>query len=219
MVYTARPLNSETMGQFSAMTVLEEIEDFLPCKTPQRWLENAVENPELLLIDHANCEKKAASTALNLIYRYVDNYDLLNKMSRLAREEMRHFEQVIAIMKRRDIEYKQISASRYAEKLRSLVRPSDPHRLVDILIVGALIEARSCERFARLAPLLDYELESFYLSLLKSEGRHYQDYLKLARTEATESEIQSRISLFAQTERELIENTDTEFRFHSGPVD
>ena len=85
------------------MTVLEEIEDFLPCKTPERWLENAVENPDLLLIDHANCEKKAASTALNLIYRYVDNYDLLNKMSRLAREEMRHFEQVIAIMKRRDI--------------------------------------------------------------------------------------------------------------------
>ena len=201
------------------MTVLEEIEDFLPCKTPERWLENAVENPELLLIDHANCEKKAASTALNLIYRYVDNYDLLNKMSRLAREEMRHFEQVIAIMKRRVIEYKQISASRYAEKLRSLVRPNDLDRLVDILVVGALIEARSCERFARLAPFLDSELESFYLSLLKSEGRHYQDYLKLARSEATESEIQSRISLFAQTERELIENTDTEFRFHSGPVD
>lgn len=207
------------MGRFSAMTVLEEIEDFLPCKTPQRWLENAIENPELLLIDHANCEKKAASTALNLIYRYVDNYDLLNKMSRLAREEMRHFEQVIAIMKRRDIEYKQISASRYAEKLRSLVRPNEPDRLVDILVVGALIEARSCERFARLAPLLDSELTSFYQSLLKSEGRHYQDYLKLARTAATESEIQTRINLFAQTERELIENTDTEFRFHSGPVD
>ena len=219
MVYTARPFNSDKIGCLRAMTVLEEIEDFLPCKTPERWLENAVENPELLLIDHANCEKKAASTALNLIYRYVDNYDLLNKMSRLAREEMRHFEQVIAIMKRRDIKYKQISASRYAEKLRSLVRPNDPDRLVDILIVGALIEARSCERFARLAPFLDSELESFYLSLLKSEGRHYQDYLKLARSEAAESEVQSRISLFAQTERELIENTDTEFRFHSGPVD
>jgi tRNA-(ms[2]io[6]A)-hydroxylase len=201
------------------MTVLHEIDDFLPCKTPDKWLENAVANQDLLLIDHANCEKKAASTALNLIYRYVDNYDLLNKMSRLAREEMRHFEQVIAIMKRRDIEYKQISASRYAEKLRSLVRPNEPDRLVDILVVGALIEARSCERFARLAPLLDSELTSFYQSLLKSEGRHYQDYLKLARTEATESEIQARINLFAQKERELIENRDTEFRFHSGPVD
>ena len=123
------------------MTVLQEIEDFLPCKTPQLWIENVLVNPELLLIDHANCEKKAASTALNLIYRYVDNFDLLNKMSRLAREELRHFEQVIAIMKRRNIEYRQITASRYAVKLREAVRPNDPDKLVDILIVGALIAA------------------------------------------------------------------------------
>lgn len=200
------------------MTVLNEIENFLPCKTPDRWLENALENPDLLLIDHANCEKKAASTALNLIYRYVDNFDLLNKMSRLAREEMRHFEQVIAIMKRRGIEYQQITASRYAVQLRTLVRQNDPDRLVDILIVGALIEARSCERFARLAPFLDSELESFYLSLLKSEGRHYQDYLNLAKSKAAESEIQNRIDLFAKAEQALIEGHDSEFRFHSGPV-
>lgn len=205
--------------QLITMTALEEIEKFLPCKTPQRWLENAVENPELLLIDHANCEKKAASTALNLIYRYVDNFDLLNKMSRLAREEMRHFEQVIAIMKRRNIPYQQISASRYATKLRELVRSDDPHRLVDILIVGAIIEARSCERFARLAPYLDPELESFYLSLLKSEGRHYKDYLNLAKNIASVEEIEQRLSLFLEAEQPLIERTDKEFRFHSGPVD
>ena len=156
------------------MIIVQEIEDFLPCKTPDLWVENALANPELLLIDHANCEKKAASTALNLMYRYVDNFDLLNKMSRLAREELRHFEQVIAIMKRRKIEYKQISASRYAVQLRDQVRAGDPDRLVDILIVGAIIEARSCERFARLAPYLDQELEAFYLSLLKSEGRHFR---------------------------------------------
>ena len=204
--------------QLITMTALEEIEKFLPCKTPQRWLENAVENPELLLIDHANCEKKAASTALNLIYRYVDNFDLLNKMSRLAREEMRHFEQVIAIMKRRNIPYQQISASRYATKLRELVRSDDPHRLVDILIVGAIIEARSCERFARLAPYLDPELESFYLSLLKSEGRHYKDYLNLAKNIASQEEIEQRLSLFLEAEQPLIERTDKEFRFHSGPV-
>ena len=204
--------------QLITMTALKEIEKFLPCKTPQRWLENAVENPELLLIDHANCEKKAASTALNLIYRYVDNFDLLNKMSRLAREEMRHFEQVIAIMKRRNIPYQQISASRYATKLRELVRSDDPHRLVDILIVGAIIEARSCERFARLAPYLDPELESFYLSLLKSEGRHYKDYLNLAKNIASVEEIEQRLSLFLEAEQPLIERTDKEFRFHSGPV-
>ena len=199
------------------MTVLQEIEDFLPCNTPQLWIESALNNPELLLIDHANCEKKAASTALNLMYRYVDNFDLLNKMSRLAREELRHFEQVIAIMKRRNIEYRQITASRYAVKLREVVRPNDPDKLVDILIVGALIEARSCERFARLAPFLDEELEKFYLSLLKSEGRHFKDYLKLAETVASQEEVSERLDVFLAIEKQLIESPDSEFRFHSGP--
>jgi tRNA-(ms[2]io[6]A)-hydroxylase len=200
------------------MTVLQEIEDFLPCNTPQLWIDNALANPELLLIDHANCEKKAASTALNLMYRYVDNFDLLNKMSRLAREELRHFEQVISIMKRRNIDYRQITASRYAVKLREAVRPNDPDKLVDILIVGALIEARSCERFARIAPFLDDELESFYLSLLKSEGRHFKDYLTLAGTVASQQAVSERLAVFLAIEKQLIESPDSEFRFHSGPL-
>ena len=199
-------------------SALEEIQEFLPCATPDKWLENALDNQTLMLIDHANCEKKAASTALNLIYRYTDNFELLNKMSRLAREEMRHFEQVIAIMKRRNISYQHISASRYAAGMRELARPNDPGKLVDMLVIGAFIEARSCERFARLAPYLDDELEQFYTSLLKSEGRHYQDYLKLAKKAAGDEDIQARIDLFSQREQELIELPDTEFRFHSGPV-
>ena len=199
------------------MTVVQEIEDFLPCNTPQLWIENALANPELMLIDHANCEKKAASTALNLMYRYVDNFDLLNKMSRLAREELRHFEQVIAIMKRRNIQYRQITASRYALKLREAVRPNDPDKLVDILIVGALIEARSCERFAKIAPYLDDELQSFYLSLLKSEGRHFKDYLTLVGTVASAQEVETRLAVFLKIEKKLVESPDTEFRFHSGP--
>ena len=199
------------------MTVLQEIENFLPCHTPQLWIENALANPELLLIDHANCEKKAASTALNLMYRYVDNFDLLNKMSRLAREELRHFEQVIAIMKRRNIDYRQITASRYAVKLREAVRPNDPGKLVDVLVVGALIEARSCERFARIAPFLDEELEKFYLSLLKSEGRHFKDYLTLAVNVASQQEVDERLAVFLEIEKQLIQSPDTVFRFHSGP--
>lgn len=198
--------------------VLREIDKFLPCKTPDLWLQNAIDNPELLLIDHANCEKKAASTAVNLTFRYIDNFDLLNKMSRLAREEMRHFEQVIAIMKRRGIVYRPISASRYAEGLRSLVRANEPDKLVDILLVGALIEARSCERFARLAPLLDAELETFYLSLLKSEGRHYRDYLALAAAVEDREHIDKRLKILSEREAELILSPDSEFRFHSGPV-
>jgi tRNA-(ms[2]io[6]A)-hydroxylase len=199
-------------------SALQEIQAFLPCATPDRWLENALDNQTLMLIDHANCEKKAASTALNLIYRYTDNFELLNKMSRLAREEMRHFEQVIAIMKRRNIEYLHISASRYAAGMREQARANDPGKLVDMLVIGAFIEARSCERFARLAPYLDDELEAFYTSLLKSEGRHYQDYLKLAKKAAGGQGIDDRVALFAECERRLIEQPDTEFRFHSGPV-
>jgi tRNA-(ms[2]io[6]A)-hydroxylase len=200
------------------MSALTEIQTFLPCATPDRWIENALENQSLMLIDHANCEKKAASTALSLINRYTDNFELLNKMSRLAREEMRHFEQVIALMKRRKIPYEHVSASRYAAGLRDLARKQDPAKLVDVLIIGAFIEARSCERFALLAPHLDAELETFYLSLLKSEARHYQDYLTLAKTVAGGESIDDRISLIAQRERELIESPDTQFRFHSGPV-
>jgi len=200
------------------MSALAEIQAFLPCATPDRWIENALENQSLMLIDHANCEKKAASTALSLINRYTDNFELLNKMSRLAREEMRHFEQVIALMKRRKIPYEHVSASRYAAGLRGLARKEDPAKLIDVLIIGAFIEARSCERFALLAPHLDAELEKFYLSLLKSEARHYQDYLKLAKTVAGDQSIDDRIELIAQRERELIESADTQFRFHSGPV-
>lgn len=202
------------------MTDLEEICAFLPCPTPDSWVETAAktENLAVLLIDHANCEKKAASTALNLIYRYIDNFELLNKMSRLAREEMRHFEQVIAIMKKRGVEYRNINAARYAAGLRAKVRTHEPAKLVDTLVVGAFIEARSCERFAKLAPHLDPELQKFYLSLLTSEGRHYRDYLTLARKAGGEQEVERRIAVFREQEQQLVEAPDTEFRFHSGPL-
>ncbi|GAA6129842.1 tRNA-(ms[2]io[6]A)-hydroxylase [Halopseudomonas sabulinigri] len=193
----------------------DELIAFLPCATPDAWVEQALAHPEELLIDHANCEKKAASTALNLMFRYIDKPDLLQKMSRLAREELRHFEQVTALMQRRGVTYRGLSASQYAQRLRQHVRTVEPGRLVDTLIVGAFIEARSCERFAKLAPHLDEELGDFYRSLLKSEARHYQDYLKLARTHAA-GEIDDRIALFRELEQQAIVADDAEFRFHSG---
>lgn len=196
---------------------LQEIHDFLPCRTPQTWIDSALANQDLLLIDHAHCEKKAASTALSLMYRYVDNTELLNKMSRLAREELRHFEQVLAIMKKRGVTYTHLSPARYAAGLREAVRTEDPGRLVDVLIVGAIIEARSCERFAALAPSLDEKLAEFYNSLLKSEARHYQDYLKLAE-QANGGPVDDRVAEFLVIEQKLIESPDSEFRFHSGPV-
>ena len=197
-------------------TDIAPIRDFLYCPTPAAWIDWALEHPDTLLVDHANCEKKAASTALNLMYRYVGHHRLLTRLSRLAREELRHFEQVIELMKARDIDYPQLSAARYAGELRQLVRSHEPARLVDTLLVGAIIEARSCERFAALVPALDSELAAFYGSLLKSEARHYTDYLKLAEGLASAGEVASRLPVLLQRERELIESPDTEFRFHSG---
>ncbi len=195
---------------------ITHILEFLACPTPRAWVVWALQNQDVLLVDHANCEKKAASTALNLMYRYVDHHDLLNKLSRLAREELRHFEQVIALMKRRGVDYPQLAASRYAGGLRQQVRSAEPGRLVDTLLVGAIIEARSCERFAALAPELDEELRDFYLSLLKSESRHFMDYLKLARDISSQEEVDERLAVLLEVERDLIESPDSEFRFHSG---
>ncbi|MCZ6830683.1 MAG: tRNA-(ms[2]io[6]A)-hydroxylase [Gammaproteobacteria bacterium] len=198
------------------MTDTDPIRAFLLCETPSAWVDWALENPDILLIDHANCEKKAASTALNLMYRYVDHHRLLQKLSRLAREELRHFEQVIAIMQRRGVPYIQLSAARYAGELRQCVRSHEPARLLDTLLVGAVIEARSCERFAALAPHLDQELRDFYRSLLKSESRHFADYLKLAEGIADAEEVRRRLEVILGREAELIESGDSEFRFHSG---
>ncbi len=197
------------------MDTLNEITTFLGCETPDAWIALALQNQALLLIDHAHCEKKAASTAMTLMFRYVDRMDLLKKMTRLAREELVHFEQVLAIIESRGIEYQHLQSARYAGGMRAAVRNHEPQRLIDVLIVGAFIEARSCERFARIAPLLDAELEKFYRSLLKSEGRHYQDYLSLAE-EAAGEPIEDRIAFFRAIENELILSPDDEFRFHSG---
>jgi tRNA-(ms[2]io[6]A)-hydroxylase len=196
-------------------TELAAIAGFLPCPTPDAWIEAALQYPDILLIDHANCEKKAASTAMNLMYRYVDRSELLKKMSQLAREELLHFEQVVSLLQEREIAYVHLGPARYAGSLHSMVRTHEPARLVDILIIGAFVEARSCERFAALAPHLDEDLQRFYRSLLRSEARHFEDYLALASLYSSE-DIAARIQEFASLEERLIQDPDPEFRFHSG---
>jgi len=168
-----------------------------------------------LLVDHALCEKKAASSAISLMHRYFDRGALVKKMSRLAREELKHYELVLAIINRRGIEYKNLPSSNYVPHMRRYMRSLPLDLLVDELIVGAIIEARSCERFSILIPHLDEELATFYASLLASESRHFEDYLTLARTYATE-DITSRIKLFTKIESEYINAPDSVFRFHSG---
>ncbi|AZC18931.1 MULTISPECIES: tRNA-(ms[2]io[6]A)-hydroxylase [Pseudomonas] len=192
------------------------IDQFLGCRTPDAWVQAALADQENLLIDHKNCEFKAASTALSLIAKYHSHIDLINMMSRLAREELVHHEQVLRLMKKRKVELRQLSAGRYASGLRKVVRNHEPVKLVDTLVVGAFIEARSCERFEALVPHLDEELGKFYFGLLKSEARHYQGYLKLAYQYGDADDIARVIDKVRAAEQELIESPDQEFRFHSG---
>ncbi|EQM68344.1 tRNA-(ms[2]io[6]A)-hydroxylase [Pseudomonas tohonis] len=195
---------------------LPEIHDFLGCRTPSAWVEAALADQETLLIDHKNNEFKAASTAMALMAKYSLHLDLINFMSRLAREELVHHEQVLRIMKKRRVPLRAVSAARYASGLRKVVRNHEPAKLVDTLVVGAFIEARSCERFEALVPHLDEELGKFYFGLLKSEARHYQGYLKLAYQYGEAADVDAVIEKVRAVERELIESPDEEFRFHSG---
>lgn len=183
--------------------------------TPESWFERAAASWRDLLVDHANCEKKAASTALSLIFTYSEDMDLTERMSRLAREELRHFEQVQRLMIELQVPFTRMSPSRYGDGMRRAVRRNEPERLLDLLVCGALIEARSCERFVGLAPRLDEPLRSFYAGLAASETRHHQLYLKLAeqRYAGQWQEVMRRIS---QVEAQLVTEPDAEFRFHSG---
>ncbi|MEA5444551.1 tRNA isopentenyl-2-thiomethyl-A-37 hydroxylase MiaE [Gammaproteobacteria bacterium AB-CW1] len=197
-------------------SLTEGIREFLPCPTPDAWVAEALKQEETLLIDHAHCERKAAATAMKLMHDHAEWDELQDKMSRLAREELRHFEQVLAIIRRRGYRYRRIAPSRYAAGLREGVRAGAREKLVDLLVCGAFIEARSCERFERLAPELDEEIGGFYYRLLRSEARHFRDYLHLAE-QFNQAPVDDRVVAFAELEAQLITRPDSQFRFHSGP--
>jgi tRNA-(ms[2]io[6]A)-hydroxylase len=187
----------------------------LACPTPVAWVSHARASIEALLLDHANCEKKAASTAVGLLFRYPGDDALVQRLSRLAREELRHFEQVRALIARRGVAYRRVPPTRYAGGLHRIVRSREPGRLVDLLIAGAFIEARSAERFSVLAPVLDPELGDFYAGLLAAEARHCDEYLALA-CKRSDTPIDARVEAFAAAEAELVTQPDSRFGFHSG---
>ncbi|HSG98391.1 MAG TPA: tRNA isopentenyl-2-thiomethyl-A-37 hydroxylase MiaE [Woeseiaceae bacterium] len=191
---------------------------FLDTPTPDAWLDEACNRLPEMLLDHANCELKAASTALGFLYRYPERTALAQRMSRLAREELRHFEQVRSIMDDMNVGFARLSASRYAGGLRDAVRHEEPYKLLDMLLVGALIEARSCERFAKIAPRLPERLGKFYGGLLASEARHFEHYIAFAKSECgiDENEVDARLEELKAIEASLITEPDDEFRFHSG---
>lgn len=194
---------------------LQPIYEFLGCATPQAWIDAMLQDIPLMLQDHANCEKKAAGTAVNLLFRYNDKLPIQEQLAQLAREELLHYEQVMEIMAKRGLPYMPVTPARYAGGLRKHVRTYEPEHLVDVLIVGAFVEARSCERFAAIATYLDDELKRFYTFLLKSEARHFQDYLNLARLYSP-IDINERVAFFKEKEAELILSPDNQIRFHSG---
>jgi tRNA-(ms[2]io[6]A)-hydroxylase len=188
----------------------------LQAPTPLRWFEVACERWRELLVDHANCEKKAASTALSLIFSYAEDLQLTDRLSRLAREELRHFEQVQKLMRELNVPFARLAPARYAEGLRRAVRTKEPGRLIDLLICGALIEARSCERFEGLAPRLPAPLGAFYAGLAHSEARHRELYLRLVDQRAARAEWTERLRSLGEVEAELVTTPDGMYRFHSG---
>jgi tRNA-(ms[2]io[6]A)-hydroxylase len=175
---------------------------------------------QLLLVDHANCEKKAASTALALMFAYPEDVALSLAMARLAREELRHFEQVQKLMREQGVSMQRLAPGRYAGRLRARLAPGDPERKRDLLLMGALIEARSCERFELLAPLLPEPMASFYAGLAESEKRHAGLYLDLAAAAFPDEEsggaLQDRLESLADHEAQLVLEPDPVLRFHSG---
>ena len=192
-------------------------QEILKAPTPRAWVKAAVEDLPTLLVDHANCEKKAASTAMALIFAYPEDRSLAVALSRLAREELKHFEQVERLMKKTDVPYRRMKPGRYASELRKLVRTHEPKRKLDLMIVHALIEARSCERFRLLARHLPEDVRELYAQLEKSEARHFEMYLDFAQREFDAAEIAARLEIIATREAELATSADDELRFHSGP--
>jgi tRNA-(ms[2]io[6]A)-hydroxylase len=184
--------------------------------TPDAWVQAAADRWRELLNDHAQCEKKAASTALALMFTYPEDRRLAAALSRLAREELRHFEQVQKLMIALEVPFERQRPGRYASGLRAKLHTADPHRKLDLLLTGALIEARSCERFGLLAPRLPPEVGGFYAQLARSEARHFEQYLELAH-EAAPQQWRERLRELAEHEAWLATRPDAQLRFHSGP--
>lgn len=191
---------------------------FLAAPTPQAWVDAAAANWRSLLSDHANCEKKAASTALALMFAYPVDAALGIALARLAREELRHFEQVLRLMQKLEVPFERLAPSRYASGLRRHVASAEPRRKLDLMLVGALIEARSCERFRLLAPRLPPQVGAFYADLERAEARHHELYIEHAAANAGEVDWQQRLRQLAEIEAELVTSPDTALRFHSGVV-
>lgn len=188
----------------------------LQSATSDRWLAQVDQHLAEILIDHAHCEKKAAGTALNLLFAYVENEDLCRSMTEIVNEELAHFHLVCDLLKRRGIRFRRLVPSTYGRKLNDLVRKQEPGRVIDRLLISGLIEARSCERFDLLRRhMKDQELAAFYDSLFESEARHHSTYVRLARHYGGDDEVRDRLEELAAEEANIIAVGDDHPRMHS----
>jgi tRNA-(ms[2]io[6]A)-hydroxylase len=188
----------------------------LQSTSSDRWLQQVRQHLDLVLIDHAHCEKKAAGTAMNLMFAYIENEELCREMTAIVNEELDHFHQVLAMLHRRGIRWRRLTPSNYGRQLNDLVRKLEPARAVDRLIVAGLIEARSCERFRLLAENVDdRELAGFYESLFESEARHHSTYIRLARHFAQDDVVDQRLEELSTEEARIIAAGDEQPRMHS----
>jgi tRNA-(ms[2]io[6]A)-hydroxylase len=188
----------------------------LQSETDERWLQQVDAHLDEVLIDHAHCEKKAAGTALNLIFHYVEDRELCREMTEIVQEELEHFHLVLDLLERRGIRFRRLKPSQYGRKLNDLVRRQEPQRAVDRLLVAGIIEARSCERFQALSEhVQDEELATFYRSLFEAEARHHATYTRLAMRFAPETEVMRRLDELAVLEAAIIAEGEPLARMHS----
>lgn len=188
----------------------------LQADTPDRWLTQVDENLDQVLLDHAHCELSAARTALNLMVAYVLYEPLTVEMTRIINEELDHFHQVVDQLHRLDIDFKRQQPGHYGKRLNALIRNEEPMRVVDRLLVAALIEARSCERFSLLRDhIRDPELAEFYGSLFESEAGHYATYVQLAKDFMPAELVDERLAELGKEEAEIILEGYPRARMHS----
>ncbi len=158
-----------------------------------------------VLVDHAHCEKKAAGAAVKLLFSYPHHRFIQGPLAQLAREELTHFEQILALLDQRGIPYRSLPPSPYGGKLHALVRRDEPERALDVMLVSAVIEARSCERMRALSLYLaDEQLADLYGNLLAEEARHYGVYLDLARQLADPETVRARLTELTQAESQIL---------------
>jgi len=188
----------------------------LASATPKAWAVAHLDQMDEILLDHAHCEKKAASTALSLIFRYPHLPELMRPLSELAREELRHFELCLDLLAERGVAFRRIRPSLYASRLREACRQTEPERLMDTLLCCSLIEARSCERMKLLSEVLPEKLATFYRGLLASEARHHTLYVRLARQYFDAEVVEQRLVELAQHEAKVLIEPSEDVRLHAG---